>query len=540
MGEYKKGAIALPLRHVSGSRSRSRWISVIYIMLSALALASWFLPASIAASSTGSPDCESLAEQVKVSVPELTSVSSALVSANSLNVSSVFNSASFCRFNGTVPYPENNTVLFEVWLPETGSYNGRFLAVGNGGLAGTIDYAAMREATAGGDSGHRAADNNGGDAYPGGIYLPFLHDRNQVLAWIRNSIALFTTPAKQIASLYYAEAPSHAYYKGCSTGGAQGFALAEYHPELFDGIIAGCPGNWCSHLALSFLWNQQVSLDSAFIPQETLTFIRDSILDKCDTLDGVADRVIENPLACSFDLSTLACTTSSTNASTCLTPAQISAAEQIYAGPRHSQTNASLYPGFDLGSESEWINQEGRLSLSFSLPLLQNMVFDDLSYNGSTFDWASDVQALDEKVGSLIDSISTNLTAFKGHGGKLIVTQGWADPYNAATWPIQHLEDVEKVTGDRKDWASFFMVPGGGHCGGASSYPQVPGKQNSLEALVEWVEKGAAPTELLGSEPADGSSRTRKLCPWPQTAKLLGTNADDSGSYVCSQAGSGR
>ncbi|KAJ0331969.1 hypothetical protein COL922a_011647 [Colletotrichum nupharicola] len=393
-------------------------------MLSALALASWFLPASIAAPSTGSPDCESLAEQVKASVPELTSVSSALVSANSLNISSVFNSASFCRFNGTVPYPENNTVLFEVWLPESGSYNGRFLAVGNGGLAGTVDYAAM------------------------------------VLAWIRNSIALFTTPAKQVASLYYAEAPSHAYYKGCSTGGAQVFALAEYHPELFDGIVAGCPGNWYSHLALSFLWNQQVSLDSAFIPQETLTFIRDSILDKCDTLDGVADRVIENPLACSFDLSTLACTSSSTNTSSCLTPAQITAAEQIYAGPRHSQTNASLYPGFDLGSESEWINQEGRLSLSFSLPLLQNMVFDDLSYNGSTFDWAGDVQALDEKVGSLIDSISTNLTAFKGHGGKLIVTQGWADPYNAATWPIQHLEDVEKVTGDRKEWASLFMVPG--------------------------------------------------------------------------------
>jgi hypothetical protein len=31
--------------------------------------------------------------------------------------------------------------------------------------------------------------------------------------------------------------------------------LAQYHPELFDGIVAGSPGNWYSHLALSFLWN---------------------------------------------------------------------------------------------------------------------------------------------------------------------------------------------------------------------------------------------------------------------------------------------
>ncbi|KAL0931100.1 feruloyl esterase [Colletotrichum truncatum] len=512
-------------------------------MLSAIALTVWLVTASSAAPSSSTPDCAALADLVKTSVPALVAVESAFVAANTVNASSIFNTASFCRVNGTIPYPENNTVLFEVWLPEASSYNGRFLAVGrqlgNGGLAGKIDYAAMVEnlnkgfATAGGDSGHRAEDNNGGDAYPGGIRLPFLHDRNQVLAWIRNSIALFTPPAREIAALHYGKSPERSYYKGCSTGGAQGFALAEYHPELFDGIAAGCPGNWYSHLALSFLWNQQVTQGSAFLPQESLNLIRSAVLEKCDAEDGVKDGVLENPLACTFDLQNLACPTSAANTTTCLTPEQLVAAREIYAGPRHSETNASLYPGFDLGSESEWMPQEGRLSLSFSLPLLQNMVFDDLSYNGTTFDWAGDVDALDEKVGSLIDSISTNLTAFKASGGKLLVTQGWADPYNAATWPIQHLEEVEKVTGDRKDWASLFMVPGGGHCGGASTYPQVPGKQNSLEALVDWVEKGAAPTELLGSSPADGSGRTRKLCPWPQTARLAGNNADDWNSYIC-------
>jgi hypothetical protein len=28
-----------------------------------------------------------------------------------------------------------------------------------------------------------------------------------------------------------------------------------YHPHIFDGIFAGSPGNWYSHLVLSFLWN---------------------------------------------------------------------------------------------------------------------------------------------------------------------------------------------------------------------------------------------------------------------------------------------
>ncbi|KAL0778828.1 hypothetical protein CaCOL14_005086 [Colletotrichum acutatum] len=389
-------------------------------------------------------------------------------------------------------------------------------------------------ATSGGDSGHLASDNNDGDAYPGGIYLPFLHDQDQVLAWIRNSIALFTPVAKEIATLYYGKSPEHTYYKGCSTGGAQGFALAQYHPQLFDGIVAGCPGNWYSHLALSFLWNQQVTLGASFLPQESLDLIANAVLDKCDTLDGVEDRVLENPLACTFDLDKLACTIPANNSASCLTPEQLTAAKEIYAGPRHSQSNTSLYPGFDLGSESEWMMQEGRLSLSFSLPLLQNMVFDDLGYNGSTFNWASDVDALDLKVGSLIDSISPNLTSFKDRGGKLLVTQGWADPFNAATWPIDHLNEITQVTGgDRDEWLSLFMVPGGGHCGGASSYTHVPGRQNSLEALVEWVEQKKSPEALLGTSPADGSERTKKLCRWPHTAKFVGADVDSWESFVC-------
>ncbi|TEA10574.1 hypothetical protein C8034_v009489 [Colletotrichum sidae] len=87
------------------------------------------------------------------------------------------------------------------------------------------------------------------------------------------------------------------------------------------------------------------------------------------------------------------------------------------------------------------------------------MVFEDLSYHGSTFNWASDVDALDEEVGSLIDSTSTNLTAFKSGGGKLLMTQGSADPYNAATWLMQHLNEVVKITGgERRDWVSLVMV----------------------------------------------------------------------------------
>lgn len=136
--------------------------------------------------------------------------------------------------------------------------------IGNGGLAGIIDEDSLMEnlnlrfAVAGGDSGHRAAANDNGTAAPG-VYLPFLHSVNQTLAWTHDSIAYFTPSAQSLVENYYGQKPSFSYYKGCSTGGAQGFALAQFYPGMFDGIIAASPGNWYSHLMLSFLWGYFVN-----------------------------------------------------------------------------------------------------------------------------------------------------------------------------------------------------------------------------------------------------------------------------------------
>lgn len=105
-----------------------------------------------------------------------------------------------------------------------------------------------------GDSGHKQAKNGNGTT-TSGQYIPFLNDVEQTKAWIHDSIAIITEPTRNITATFYSHPPKHSYYNGCSTGGAQGFALAQYHPHLFDGIYAGSPGNWYSHLMLSFLWN---------------------------------------------------------------------------------------------------------------------------------------------------------------------------------------------------------------------------------------------------------------------------------------------
>ena len=262
------------------------------------------------------------------------------------------------------------------------------------------------------------------------------------------------------------------------------------------------------------------------------------MLVACDANDGVEDGVLENPLACKFNINTLACSSHQNPTSNgqlhCLTEDQLSAAKSIYAGPVRSDNGEQLYPGFSLGSEIEWLLQEGTLADAFSIPILQNLVYDNLDYDSNTFNWASDVNDVNQRAGRYIDEIDPDLSKFRDCGGKLISAQGWTDPYNAATWPIEHLQQIQQaMEGDVSEFIELFMVPGGGHCGSAEYYPQAPGTWNVVKPLVEWVERGVKPTSVRASDPVDGSGRTRKLCPWPKVAKFVGGDQDDWESYVC-------
>lgn len=185
------------------------------------------------------------------------------------------------------------------------------------------------------------------------------------------------------------------------------------------------------------------------MPQKTLDYINSKVIDACDGLDGIHDDVLENPLDCKFDISTLACD-SSQNSTECLTSDQIKAYHLIRNGPHNARTNQPIYPGFVHGSEVSWDVQQGELSKSYGQPLLKNMLSANLSFDPMMFNWDSDIALTDRKISPLIDSMGTNLTAFKSRGGKLLVSQGWADPYNAQTLQIVHLSQVAKDTGAKR------------------------------------------------------------------------------------------
>ena len=53
--------------------------------------------------------------------------------------------------------------------------------------------------------------------------------------------------------------------------------------------------------------------------------------------------------------------------------------------------------------------------------------------------------------------------------------------------------------------------------------------------MVDWVENGQAPETILASRTlGDGSTRTRPLCPYPDTAVWSGAgSSDDAANFVC-------
>ncbi|KAJ5973032.1 uncharacterized protein N7479_002950 [Penicillium vulpinum] len=469
-------------------------------------------------------------------------------SSGSLNSSGIINELTLCRVQGTITYDiedtpvlnSPNTLTWELYLPITSEYNGRFIVVGNGGYAGYIDEASIMTqlnlgyAVAGCDSGHSLT------ASGNSTYAPFLANKGEVKAWIHNSIAMTTEITRALTTAYYTKSPEFSYYLGCSTGGAQGYALAQFYPELFDGIYAGSPGNWYTHLILSFLWNELKSQGSGYMNQDVLDFITHRVLSVCDSLDGVIDGLIENPLHCDFDITQLECAsdhnpTTASGAVVCLTSEQVQAAKAMYSGPKNTVTGEEIYPGLNLGSESSWHDLETTLSKMYSVLILKELVFDDMTYNISSFDWGSDVSKVDRTASPLIDTISPDLSSFRNQGGKLITTQGWSDNINAALWPIQHLKRIQAAMSgvDVTDFVEVFMVPGGGHCGANPAYPHVPGMYQVLDVLVPWVEQGIRPDQMLSTTPPDGTLTTRKLCPWPENARYVQGDVDDWTSYRC-------
>jgi feruloyl esterase len=445
---------------------------------------------------------------------------------------------SHCRVAAVLAPSSDSHIEIEVWMPAE-NWNGKFEAVGNGGWAGEITYGSGAEqaierslvaalkagyATASTDTGHNATET------PRASFA--LGHPEKLIDYADRAIHEMVVRAKAIITAYYGRGPTFSYWNGCSTGGRQGLLEAQRYPGDFDGIAAGAPANYWTHLMSGMLWSAQATHagQPGNMPKAKLELLHKTVIRACDAADGVSDGVLEDPTGCHFDPKVLAC--KGTDGPACLSAPQVEAVRKMYSGPIHPRTKEQIYPGMAQGSELGWDPVRGLQPFFVTESYFRYVVFKDPNWDYRTLNFDSGVALADRIDGGMITAASPDLNAFFSHGGKLIQYHGWNDQSIAPLGSVTYYKSVEKqVVGDMRQSFRLFMIPGMMHCGGGDG----PDHFDVTAALEKWVETGEAPNQILASHVKDGKvDRTRPLCPYPQVAKYKGTGStDDAANFSC-------
>jgi feruloyl esterase len=438
----------------------------------------------------------------------------------------------FCRVAGRInPVPDSD-IAFEVWLPLT-DWNGKLVAVGNGGYSGEIWFPSMVEPLG---SGYVAAGTDTGHSGSGDDASFALGHPEKVIDFGYRAVHELAVRAKAITIAFYGRAPRHALWNGCSTGGRQGLAEVQRYPEDFDGVIAGAPANYVTRLGAKYIVvTRGILKDPAnFIPPDKLTLLHRAVLTACDSQDGVTDGVIENPQRCNFDPASLRCGGDTTV--DCLTSAQVASAQSIYSPLTNPRTHEQLFPGVSFGSELGWSDDAGPMLPAPSpirLGLFKYIVFKNKNWDYRTFDLVRDLPIVEDVAGPTQTAIDPDLTAYFRRGGKLLQYHGWSDYRIPPLSSIDYYENVRATVDDPELDRSYrlFMVPGMAHCAGGAG----PDRFDKLKTLDAWVETGKPPDSIIATRMKDGvAERTRPLCPYPKVAVYRGIgSSDDAASFVC-------
>lgn len=459
----------------------------------------------------------------------------------------------FCRVVADAAPTPDSDIKIEVWMPATG-WNGKFKGQGNGGFAGVIDYPGMGAAvkrgyaTAGTDTGHTTTDAAWALGHP-----------QKVIDFGYRGIHEMTIKARAIIDAFYGSNPQHSYFASCSDGGREALMEAQRFPDDYDGILAGAPANYWTHLLVGAMWDvQATTLDPAsYIPASKIPALGVAVLAACDAQDGLRDGILNDPRQCHFNPETLLC--KDANSDACLTAPQVAALKKIYAGP-HDSAGRRIFPGYLPGGETGpggwllWItgNDPGRSLISFfGKGFFTNMVYEKSDWDYKTFSVDQGARLADTKTGDALNAVNPNLRPFMKRGGKLILYHGWSDAAIPATNTIDYYNSVVAKMGQHEtdSFVRLFMAPGMQHCGGGpgpNSFGQWGGDaksdsgHNIYLALEQWVEKGVAPSSMIATKymddgnPARGVKMTRPLCPYPQIAKYKGSgDVNDAANFVC-------
>ncbi|KAI5369484.1 Putative tannase/feruloyl esterase, alpha/Beta hydrolase [Septoria linicola] len=463
-----------------------------------------------------------------------------------------------CVVQVNVTSSPSSMYSFGLFLPE--NWNGRFLAVGNGGFSGGINWL---DAAAGVGYGFASMSTDTGHSSVSSDLSWALNEPEKQIDFGYRAMHGSVVLAKEIVAAYHGTNSSYSYYSGCSTGGRQGLKDIELYPEDFNGVLAGAPAWWTAHLQT---WTVRLALYNLpttaehHIPPALFPTIASEVLRQCDPQDGLIDTIISDPRACHFVPETLLCSPRSTNTSECLTPAQLTTLDHIYHD--YVDTNQTfVFPHLEIGSEGQWEVLLGSTQPSgLGTGYVQNLLLNDPDW--SFYDFNYSIVAFADKLdpgNATADNF--DLSPFHKAGGKLLHYHGLADGLIATGssdyFYSQVIRTLRPQGIELDSWYRYFPVPGMQHCGGTAadvnspwyfaganqaadlnpSVNGVPGfrdaDHDALLALMRWTENATAPDQIIATKwhndtLQDKVLRQRPLCPYPQRAEYAGNGDPDA------------
>lgn len=424
---------------------------------------------------------------------------------------------SHCRIHAVLAPSSDSHIEMELWMPEPSRWNGKFLAVGNGGWAGSISFAAMAGGLA---EGYAVASNDTG--HEGGSGSFALGHPEKLVDFAYRAMHEMTVQSKSMVQSFYGQAAELSYYEGCSTGGRQGLMAVQRYPEDFDAVIAGAPANPHIYLHASDLRRglHVTSNEANKVTSEELSMVKEAVINACDAIDGVVDGLLTDPRACTFDVSSVPG----------LTPAQISTIEISYSDTVRSNGDL-IFPGFPMGGEDGWVHTNVTEPIGIAVDSFRYVGREDAEWDWRTFDLEEDL-ALAMENGGYINAMETDLSDFRDAGGKLLLYHGWNDQLITAQNTINYYNSVLATMGDgQDDWMRLFMVPGMNHCRGGDG----PNQLDWLSSLERWRETGDAPASVQAIRVSGATvDMTRPVCAYPTVATYTGVGStNDAANFTC-------
>lgn len=481
-------------------------------------------------------------------------------------------------FSRTSPVDgQTYAIGFEMRLPR--DWNGRFFHQVNGGTDGVVGTATggiggggpltngLRQgfAVITSDAGHGAAQNP-----------LFGLDPQARLDYGYQAVGKLTPMAKALIATAYGKAPDRSYLVGCSNGGRHAMVGAARYADQYDGILAGNPGFNLPKAAVAQLYGAQqlnavatsaTDLSSAFtVPERALVAAR--VLDRCDALDGATDGLVQDVQACkaAFSLARDVPTCTGARTGSCLSGAQKTALDNVFAGARNGRGEA-IYASFpwDAGiTSTNWAGWKFNSSIGaardpvavgfiFQVPPAPVSILADTRAFALGFSMDTDAPKIaatnalytESSLSFMTPPEAGHLSALRGRGAKLMIYHGVSDgvfsPDDTAAW-YDRLRSA--YGGSADDFARLYLVPGMNHCGAGPATDQF----DMVSALVAWVEQGRTPDRVVAAARGPGNAgganpelppgwsptRTRPLCPYPQVAHYRGTgDVEDAASFSC-------